>query len=143
MPEKITKIDSKLASKLASEIVEAAQRMASVYGLQIQRKGNLRYGADNMRFQIEVAVLDEEGNATSSEAMDFRRLAPMNGINSSALGAVWTRDDGDEWEIMGWAARRPKYPVIVRNRRTLERKVMTVRYIKGALFAASKGHSYK
>ena len=65
--------------------------------------------------KLEITKANDDGKIMSKMEQDFRYHAKFEGLEADDFGAVFTTIDGDQYKIVGFKPRSPKYPIIARN----------------------------
>lgn len=79
--------------------------------------GNARYTADNVRFKVEAASIQANGEVVDETVADFKRLAPLYGLKATDLGREVVIN-GREFVITGLKPRSHSYPILARCKRS-------------------------
>lgn len=110
---KIETINRKVAQKLGDEISKALQSTAEKFGVDI-KLGRCTFAANNCRFIIEVATLNESGIAETREREDFRTYAHVYGFAPDDLGKLFPFQN-ETYTIIGLKPQSRKFPILGRN----------------------------
>ncbi len=105
----ITSFDRNHCRLVSARVIATLQPLAQELGVQIKAgRGSYRGGAFTLK--LEVAVIQEGGQAATREATDFLRLAKYHGLDPEHLGATFTTG-GNTYRITGWRTKARKRPV--------------------------------
>ena len=113
MTTKITKLDKVTVKHIRKRLAAVVQPLAEELGVAIDA-GNCTFGANNCRFQLNVALLDSAGKAITEEADCFRNNATLFGFEPDDLGGTFTFR-GQSYTLCGLKPKSHKYPVLARS----------------------------
>ena len=122
---------SKIES-IIKEIEEAAKKIGESHGLEIRTAGGYHYTTNNFRFQIEAAVVNDEGVAETREVEDFKHLAFRFGFQPDDLHKELIIQ-GRTFRIVGLKPRNFKYPIICEELGTLKQYKLGADQVKEGL----------
>ena len=109
----ITKLDGPAVRYIAKRLTEAVEPMAKELGMVID-VGSCRYGENNGRFQLKIALLDSSGKAISEDVELFNNNAKLFGFEPNDLGREFAFR-GQSYTICGLSPKSRKYPVIAQS----------------------------
>jgi len=111
----ITIIDRKTITILASQIQERLDQLGQELGVEL-KLGRGTYSNEGFGHfsKLSIAVLDENGEAESQEAADFKRFASMCGMEASDLGMEFS-SNGSTFVLSGLKTKGRKYPFIAKK----------------------------
>lgn len=124
---KIKSFDHSTVRRLREAVDEALEKVGQQFGVAIQ-SGNARFSSSKVTFKVEAAVSDEGGERV--EAVEFRRLAPLYGLEADDLGRTFIFR-GSPYKIVGFKASSRKYPILGESARGTVYKFMVSDVIAG------------
>jgi hypothetical protein len=113
METKITKLDKPTVKYLRERLRTIVKPLAKELGIAIDLD-NCTFAANNCRFQLKVALLDNSGKAITEDADCFRDNAKLFGFEPDDLGRKFSFQ-GQPYTICGLKPKSHKYPVIARS----------------------------
>ena len=121
-----------MTSRFDKERVEHIQKMLEehleVLGDELNVQftvGHASFTDTNCRIQLDVDVI-RDGKVVSQEAEDWKIYAPAGGIDGIEVGHQFKHHELGMVEVVGWARRKRKFPVIVKHVGTRKRYKLTV-----------------
>ena len=76
--------------------------------------GTCRYGV-TATFKLECRPISEDGEITTKEAVEFKRMAHHFGLAAEDLGKTFVHL-GNKFKVVGLVSRRPKYPILAKRK---------------------------
>jgi hypothetical protein len=82
-------------------------------GLTI-KVGSMTYAGNYATIKLEVAIVDEEGNAQTKEASDFIDYTAMGAYDTLTPDHLWdwVMLHGERYQLIGCKPRSRKYPIL-------------------------------
>ena len=77
--------------------------------------GGVTYSDTNLRFKVELAKVEEDGNALTREAQSYLTHCALEGMKEESLFQVGTSPNGDKMKLLGANTRSYKYPILAEN----------------------------
>jgi len=93
---KIKSIDRQACDLLRDAINENCAEIAKELGVKITCKSG-SFDSGQVTFKVECAVLNENGEAQTKEASDFKFYAARYGLKPEDLGREFTDFNGKRW----------------------------------------------
>jgi hypothetical protein len=110
---RLERIDRSTVKTLREVLQLACDELSERIGAKVT-VGNAKFTDRNATFSVEIATINEDGEANSRQAEDFKRFARTYGLVPEHLGKrVMLR--GTEFEIIGAAIRSPRFPILVKR----------------------------
>lgn len=79
--------------------------------------GSATFTPDNVRFKVEAAAVQANGEVVDQAAADFKRLASIYGLKPEYLGREFA-SGGRRFVIIGLKPRGRRYPILGRCQQT-------------------------
>lgn len=109
---KVSQFDRPTIRLLRDKLEAAVKSVADEYGIAINF-GSARFTDANVSFKTELAVIGESG-AVRQIVTDFKRYAPLWGLNAEDLGRSFV-SRGTMFRIVGAKPSSRKYPILAEN----------------------------
>lgn len=106
------KFNSASLASLRIEMNAALMEVAKKHGIVIQVK-NASYSPDqtNAHFKVDLSSISDDGVVMSKEAQDYKRYAPLCGLDPDLLFQTVTFG-GTDYKIIGYLPRSTRFPVL-------------------------------
>ena len=98
-----------LVKEIREKINTNLQSLSKELGMSID-VGNASFTENNIRFKLEVAKVSN-GTAVTQEVEQWNQYARMYGLDSTALGKIFTYG-GKQFKITGLSTRRGRFPIL-------------------------------
>jgi len=108
-----SRIDRQVCKDLRAAIAEALASVEAEFGVAISL-GNATFTRERVTFKVEAATVDENGDANTKEAADFKLHALEYGLQPHDLGRSFD-SLGTTFTIVGLKPRSKKYPILARS----------------------------
>jgi hypothetical protein len=102
--------DKPAVRTLRDQIQAALDELGEQLDVEI-KLGSATFTSDNITFKMEVASLNDDGEAISRMVTDFQRMAGIYGLNQDDLNREFTMR-GNTYKLVGAVPRRSKYPLV-------------------------------
>jgi hypothetical protein len=113
METKITKLDKLTVRHIRTRLTTSVKPLADELGVAIDL-GNCTFGPNNCKFQLNVALLDTEGQAITEDIDSFQNNAKLFGFEPNDLNKKFMFR-GQSYALCGLKPKSRKYPVIARS----------------------------
>lgn len=123
-----TMITKQSVHAMRADIEKALESVGAKYNVQFDL-GNCRFSANNARFQLNFASINEAGIAETKERTDFKTLASLHGLDPNLLDST-VQISGDSYKIVGLKKRCYARPILVekvKNNRVYKIDVATLK----------------
>lgn len=104
--------DNVLAAQKAIE--NALKEHLGLENVGVKLPGGCRFTPQSMTTKVELFIRGENGENNSKSVCDFKLHAPLRGIPADALNKTISLRSGAsnrQFKIVGWNARRHKFPI--------------------------------
>jgi hypothetical protein len=112
---KVKQIDRATCRKLRTELEKVLEPFGKKFGISVTT-GSGRFSDNNFTLKIEMATVDKDGNVRNKEAEAFKLMASVYGLKPEHLNTSFKTWTGESFEIVGWATRSKKYPILAKNK---------------------------
>lgn len=102
--------DKAAVRTLRDQIQAALDELSEQLDVQI-KLGSATFTSENITFKMEVASLNDDGEAISRMVTDFQRMASLYGLKPEDLNREFTMR-GNTYKVVGAVPRRSKYPLV-------------------------------
>ena len=109
-----TPFDKLRVGNLRNDLNSALAEIGERFGVKIAVVGTASFNENLCKFQIEVARIDANGEATSAMAEDFKRYAAMWGMTNEDLGKPFVMQ-GETFTLIGACPRNRKLPLLAKR----------------------------
>ena len=107
-------MDRKKVQLLRTKIAEVLEPLGKELGLKMSVVGNASFSNSNVTFKVEVAEVNEDGEAQTRAVEEFKAYAVLYGLQEDMFGKTFTIGS-NIYKICGLKAKAHKYPVLAKR----------------------------
>lgn len=108
-----TRFTAAATREIGAAINEALAKVASDFGINIAN-AKCSYNANSIMCKVGVTLASTDGTPNDPDALAFKEYSWEHGIDVAKLGHTF-RINGKNVQLIGYAPRSRKYPVLCKN----------------------------